>query len=74
MVPRFTFAFLNEYVAFTDFEEYNKLYASVAQMVEQLIRNQQVTGSIPAGSTSNIKGCRNTTLLFLNCVGEKCGD
>ena len=27
---------------------YNYCYADVAQLVEQLIRNEQVTGSIPA--------------------------
>ena len=42
--------------------------ADVAQLVEQLIRNEQVTGSIPAiGSIRNIRAFRRGYFL-LSCV------
>ena len=39
-----------------------KVIATVAQSVEQLIRNQQVAGSSPASSS------KNKQLVFANCL------
>ena len=36
------------------FADSNFIFASVAQSVEQLIRNQQVAGSNPASSSKNL--------------------
>ena len=39
---------------------YTQSYATVAQLVEQLIRNHQVSGSNPLGGSNKIKGLRLT--------------
>lgn len=43
-------------------------------MVARMHGVHEVAGSSPVTQTSNIKGCRNTTLLFLDLVGEFGGE
>ena len=43
------------------------LFATVAQLVEQLIRNQQVAGSSPA-SSSKKKHCAKAVLFFATLI------
>ena len=48
--------------------QYNALGAGMAQLVEQLIRNQQVAGSSPATSS---KKSKSTDLdFFIHCEGN----
>ena len=44
--------------------KYHSNYADVAQLVEQLIRNQQVTGSSPVISSIEKKHLRMQVLFF----------
>ena len=64
LVKRLLFSFLFSIMIKLSLRERNKINATVAQSVEQLIRNQQVAGSSPA-SSSKIKQPTRLVVLFL---------
>jgi hypothetical protein len=50
-----------------------KIFASLAQLVEQLIRNEQVVGSSPIGGSKNLKNAQadtprsdNISIMFMH--------
>ena len=53
--------------------KYHSNYADVAQLVEQLIRNQQVTGSSPVISSIEKKHLRTQVLFFKENSSLLCG-
>ena len=44
---------------------YNFTFATVAQLVEQLIRNQQVAGSSPASSSKNTQKSKDFWVFYI---------
>jgi hypothetical protein len=57
------------------FPIFAKIFASLAQLVEQLIRNEQVVGSSPIGGSEKVTKISRFRLTFKNLrnLNEKSG-
>ncbi len=59
-------------IIFVSCESASDIHASLAQLVEQLIRNEQVVGSNPIASSSEVKPSEESGGFFCNLfMGKK---